>query len=82
MSLSSAFKVLNFLNDKDRVDHNALSLTRSTAFWVTIWLTIAFLYMAYKGQISQWMFVTYPAGVCLCFAPALFTKVVKDINKE
>lgn len=73
----------SFIKDKDRttrIDPNALSLTRSTAFFVSMWLTAAFVITSFRGMVTDWMFVTYPAGVCLCFAPALFSKVAEKIR--
>lgn len=73
------FAQLNFLRDKDRIDPNSMSLTRSTAFFVSLALTFAFVYNAYRGTMNDLSYITYPLGVAFCFAPAFFNKVSEKI---
>lgn len=80
-ALSKYFRNLNFLYDKDRIDSKAVSLTRSTAFFVTIVLTIGFTFTAIFGNLTEWMFVTYPIGVAILFAPALANKLLEKVKR-
>jgi hypothetical protein len=71
----SRLSSINFLRDKE-IDPRTLSLTRSTAFFVSLTLTAAFIYQAITKNIEGWDFIMYPLGVTMCFAPATFNKIL------
>ena len=78
--ISKKFAKLNFLEDKDRVDSNSLSLTRSTAFFITMFLSAGFILTLARGNDNPYIFLTYPLGVTICFAPALFNRFLSVIQ--
>jgi hypothetical protein len=72
----SWFNSINFLRDKETIDPRTLSLSRSTAFFVSLTLTAAFIYQAITKPLDGWNFILYPLGVIMCFAPAMFNRIL------
>lgn len=53
------------------------SLKRIIAFFGFLFMSAAFCLAAFKGKISAEMFLTYPTGLIILYAPALAVTLLK-----
>lgn len=57
--------------------NNQNSLKRTIAFFGFLIISVAFCMDAYKGRITAEMFLTYPLGLVILYAPALAIKLLE-----
>ena len=56
---------------------NKHSLKRLIAFYGSIIISCGFCLVAYKGRLSAEMFLTYPMGLTILYAPQLAIELIR-----
>lgn len=70
----------DLISDKTINNPNTLSLSRSVALMTFVVLSFGFGVSAWKNPIGWEIYIAYPMGVTIAFAPQLFLRFLDGIR--
>jgi hypothetical protein len=73
-------ELTNLIKDKKEEITGSLSLSRMTALGTFAVLSAGFILNAYRKAVTWEVYVAYPLGVSIAFAPQLFLRLLNGIK--